>query len=192
MKKLLLILVLLSFALPVAAQEQAAEEPEPYTRADNECYEGGTMEGQCNRDIDGDGVVSQSEIDWAWNCGWYMSRFNDGVFTRGEVPSWCAILLPPLNERELNTANITGPGANCITTVVLNVSGTWCFEGIVLTADLSSDGTINQIYYVMPFGDPCPSFTVPETQAGNFISPIGPWLVDENGVHVGSMVCKYL
>jgi hypothetical protein len=190
MKPWLLVSLLLVFALPFLAQEQQTEEPEPYTREDNECYEGGMMEGRCNQDMDGDGIVSQAEIDWAWNCGWYIARYNDGVFSLGQVPSWCLVLLPRPVEHSVNPTTGLAP-VNCTVAVVSGVSGTWCFQGIVLTADFNSDGTIDQIYYVVPAGDPCPPMSVAVTQVANFISPIGPWLSYENGIDDGSMVCKF-
>jgi hypothetical protein len=154
MKKLFLICLVILLTLPLLAQEDD-EEAEPSTREDNECYAGGTMEGRCNQDVDGDGIVSQAEVDWAWNCGWYMARYNDGVLSRAEVPSWCAILLPPLSERDTVQSN-----ANCL------IAGlnTYCLTGNSLAEDQSSDGTVDNLLYlisdtVVGNGGNCPAGT---------------------------------
>ncbi len=44
---LLTALLCLCFVLVAFAQD-AEETPEPFTRADNECFSGGTMEGKCD------------------------------------------------------------------------------------------------------------------------------------------------
>jgi hypothetical protein len=155
MKKLILICLVVLAALPLLAQEDA-EEAEPFTRADNECYAGGTMEGRCNQDVDGDGIVSQAEVDWAWNCGWYMARYNDGDLSRGEVPSWCASLLPPLPARSANS-----PRAICAYFAPSN----YCLLGNYLTEDFDYDGDIDYEYYVITDaavgnGGNCPGSTV--------------------------------
>ena len=41
------------------------------------------MEGKC-------------EIEWNWTCGWYLIRFEYGIFQREQVPDGCAGLLPPV------------------------------------------------------------------------------------------------
>jgi hypothetical protein len=65
--------------------------PECATRADNECYPGGTMHDRCGNS------------EWAWECGWYIARFNDGRLSREAVPLRCEILLPPPVVVEVDT-----------------------------------------------------------------------------------------
>jgi hypothetical protein len=64
--------------------------PECGTRADNECYEGGTMAGKCDN-------------EWLWKAGWEIARFNDGRLSRDQVnEAWRFLLPPPI---ELVTSN---------------------------------------------------------------------------------------
>ncbi|QPC82788.1 hypothetical protein G4Y79_24405 [Phototrophicus methaneseepsis] len=49
----------------------------------NACFEGGTMEGRC-----------QTEIDWI--AGWYLIRYNEGLIAREDFPSQYRWILPPL------------------------------------------------------------------------------------------------
>jgi hypothetical protein len=177
MKKLLLICLVIFMALPLLAQEDA-EEAEPFTRADNECYAGGTMEGRCNQDVDGDGIVSQAETDWAWNCGWYMARYNDGELSRGEVPAWCAILLPPLSEHDT-----VHSAANCLTVI----GDRYCLAGTNLSHDAGSDGTVDNLYYLIAdtvagYGGNCPAGTGFAGQVGGILGalvPLRDWLFNQ-------------
>jgi hypothetical protein len=69
--------------------------PECGTRADNECYAGGTMAGKCDN-------------EWLWKAGWEIARFNDGRMTREQVnPEW-AFLLPPPVELPLGSGLAAG------------------------------------------------------------------------------------
>jgi hypothetical protein len=79
MKKGLVLILLIFLLVPLSG---SAREPDAGTRADNECYEGGTMEGKC-------------DTLWAWIGGWYVARYNQGIFTREQVPATYQILLPP-------------------------------------------------------------------------------------------------
>jgi hypothetical protein len=65
-----------------AAAAEGSSLPVCGTRADNECYAGGRMEGKCTN-------------DWEWKAGWYIARFNDGSLKREEVPDEYQFLLPP-------------------------------------------------------------------------------------------------
>lgn len=80
----LVVLVFVLSSLAVFAQEN-----DPFTDENaNACTEGGSMEGQCNRDLDNNGTVDASEVEWAWRCGWYIIRYEAGMINR--VPSDCA------------------------------------------------------------------------------------------------------
>jgi hypothetical protein len=186
MKNLFLVLLIFAFALPFMAQEAETEEPEPYTHADNECYAGGTMEGRCNQDTNGDGTVSQAEIDWAWNCGWYIARYNDGLFTRADVPSWCAVLLPALLVSEGSNEE-QSPISNCFITNSME----WCATASGLTVEHDLDGVVDSTYYVVPDQGPgpdCPSGTV-------FTGTVGDWggmftaILLAQGFHASDETC---
>ena len=89
-KFLILVFVLIGSVAIVSAQT------DPTTSEDaNACYEGGTLEGKCTLDFDGDGVVTQSEIDWSWECGWYLVRIETG--TGAFLPERCASLVGDLD-----------------------------------------------------------------------------------------------
>jgi hypothetical protein len=184
MQKLLLLLLIFAIALPFMAQEQEAEEPAPYTRADNECYAGGTMEGQCNQDMDGDGLVSQAEIDWAWNCGWYIARFNDGLYSRTDVPAWCSILLPVETNNESTAQESSG---------VCFISGLGhelCLDGNYLSFDADNDGTIQWVAYLT--SDSCPFGTMFSNTINDFgDSQLKDWL-GLHGFSLNEKVCLVL
>lgn len=90
-KTFILVFILVLGALAVFAQDNN----DPFNNdAANACAEGGAMEGKCNIDFDGNGIVDDYEVAWAWACGWYMIRYDAGIFA--EVPSWCQSLIPPV------------------------------------------------------------------------------------------------
>jgi hypothetical protein len=80
LKLFLLLALVLSFSLAGLAQ---ADGPALGSKEDNACNEGGSMSPGCTS-------------DWAWSCGWYLARFQSGLYSRAQVPATCAILLPPL------------------------------------------------------------------------------------------------
>lgn len=86
-------LIALLSIVTVVAQDGAND---PSTNPDaNACYEGGSLEGKCNSDLNGDGVVSDAEIDWSWNCGWYAIRVENGILPTSSVPNWCGSMFEP-------------------------------------------------------------------------------------------------
>ncbi len=160
----LLLLLGLCFILPVHAQD-VSTTPEPGSRADNECYTDGTMEGKCGgRGFHADGSYTKAEVSWAWRCGWYMSRFNDGKISRNKVPSDCGILLPgPSDESGVNASG------GCIVTFGGYV--TECLSGGVLSQDSGNDGTFEYHFYVVSSnvsgdGGACPAGTVYSSDIG--------------------------
>jgi hypothetical protein len=69
---------------------------DPNVNADaNACYTGGTLAGRCTGvDSNGDGVISDDEVRFAWVAGWYLIRFQAGIIARADFPSQYAYLLP--------------------------------------------------------------------------------------------------
>lgn len=56
-------------------------DPDDNDRA-NACYEGGSMEGKCDEEIE-------------WSAGWYLIRYEYGLLAREDVPSWVVWVIPP-------------------------------------------------------------------------------------------------
>lgn len=112
--------------------------PEPGTAADNACNEGGSMW----RENPVDGCTS----DWHWTCGWYLARYDAGVFT--SVPAICQILLdvrpPKLLEEEQ-----TGSSEVCI--IIVSAGGARdCISGNVMTIDNAPpDGIVDDTYILL-------------------------------------------
>jgi hypothetical protein len=95
-----LIFFMLVFSLS-AFISSAQEDNDPATNPDaNACNVGGSMEGKCNSDSNGDGVVSQEEVDWAWNCGWYLIRYEHQMIAASSFPQDCGILLSYIPDAE--------------------------------------------------------------------------------------------
>ncbi|MBN8594949.1 MAG: hypothetical protein J0M33_24565 [Anaerolineae bacterium] len=79
---------LLSVLHVLAADEVPSNDPTVNENA-NACYEGGSMAGKC-----GDDIV-------LWQAGWYLIRFEAGIYTRETFPTGFAWVLPPLPEEEV-------------------------------------------------------------------------------------------
>jgi hypothetical protein len=60
----------------------------------NACFAGGSMEGKCALDADGDGVLEQHEADWAWECGWYVGQLAADLIEPNQIPDWCVSVVP--------------------------------------------------------------------------------------------------
>lgn len=83
-RMLVLLIALFALTLASAAQEETVTElPE-----DNACYAGGSLEGKCDWPTD-------AEDEWAWTCGWYIARAENGVIWRADVPEWCNYFTNP-------------------------------------------------------------------------------------------------
>jgi hypothetical protein len=105
MKRVIVMMVaLLMLALTLTALANEPQ-PEPGSRADNECNPGGTMAGKCTN-------------DWEWKGGWYIARFNEGLLKREEVPTEYQFLLPP--PVEVLPGSVSGPVAPQPTSVCLH------------------------------------------------------------------------
>ena len=76
-----LLFLMLSLVLITTSQAQLTEQSE------NECYEGGMLEGQCSTtDVNGDGVVDQQDIDWMFACGYYMADVDNNELENENIP----------------------------------------------------------------------------------------------------------
>jgi uncharacterized low-complexity protein len=161
---ILFIVVIVSLLSLIAVHAQDSEAtPKPGTRADNECYAGGTMDGKCGGDaFHADGSHTQSEVDWAWKCGYYMARFNDGKISRSDVPSECGILLPGLPLEPLPACIVAFGGIY-----------TECLSGGIISQDAGSDGTFESSWYVISSpisgdGGACPAGSTYSNEVGNY------------------------
>ena len=89
-RRLVMAVMLLGVWGVSTAQDGAPLPNDPAVNEDaNACYEGGSMEGKCGLDADGDGTLEQHELDWAWACGWYTIRVEAGIIAASGVPAWC-------------------------------------------------------------------------------------------------------
>lgn len=93
---MVLVVVLLVVGGAVFAQDGVDPTPNDPTASEdaNACYAGGTMEGKCALDADGDGVLEDFEVNWAWECGWYLIRVEAGLIGQDALPAWCDSLIP--------------------------------------------------------------------------------------------------
>ena len=151
-----------------AHAEDVTVTPEPETRADNECYSGGRMAGKCDNGFHADGSVTSDEVAWAWRCGWYMARFNDGTFPRDAVPNDCASLLPGLPPPELSTAS-----SIWVCTVVFGGTIGECLSGNILSTDIGNDGSVDDRYYLI----------TDATSGNGGVCPIGVPFVNDIGYY---------
>ncbi|MBK8138057.1 MAG: hypothetical protein IPK52_19970 [Chloroflexi bacterium] len=100
MRRLMILAVLLLIVGGAAfAQDEGDPAPnDPAASQDaNACYAGGTMEGKCALDADGDGILEDFEEDWAWECGWYLIRIEAGLIGQDALPEGCSSLLAQPN-----------------------------------------------------------------------------------------------
>jgi len=153
-----LLLIGLCSLLPVYGQD-ANPTPEPKTRADNECYAGGTMAGKCDRGFHADGSTTPAEVAWAWRCGWYLARFNDHVIGREVVPQDCSSVMP-------------GPSrGDCV--IAFGGRVTECLLDGILSNDLGNDGSFEHSWHVIVSsvkgdGGVCPGGTVFVVEVGHY------------------------
>ena len=158
------------------AAESVASTPEPLTSDDNECYTGGTMAGKCDNGFHADGSVTAAEVEWAWNCGWYMARFNDGTIDREQVPDECESLLPgiPVIPTLAPTAILPTATPSAVCGIFFNGDYTECLTGNLLRQDLGNDGSFEISWYIISDnkignGGLCPAGTVfSGSEVGNY------------------------
>lgn len=107
--------------------------PEAGSAGDNACNPGGSMAGSCNS-------------EWAWTCGWYIARYDAGVFT--SVPRTCQILLDLRPQRPATATTASGPV--CIITTSYRPGSKMCMSGNVFTVDwFPLDGVPEETYTVL-------------------------------------------
>ena len=82
------------------ARDSVPQPPPDVADSANACAAGGTMAGKCS--VDDPGFICPPEVsdcqaysDMLWRAGWYLIRFEQGVFTRDEIPDVFQWLLPP-------------------------------------------------------------------------------------------------
>lgn len=68
------------FLVGAVDDEGNVNDPTINERA-NACFEGGSMAGRCDSELD-------------WQAGWYLIRFETGLLTREDIPSWVAWVIP--------------------------------------------------------------------------------------------------
>lgn len=119
MKRLIGVLIVVCIALSglgaaVALGTDDQGNPNDPTGNDraNACYDGSTMEGKCG-------------TEWAWVCGWYIIRYDAGIYTREEVPATCRILLPDLVEEAPPVKTLTWPPAGCYYSAIYSLYIFW-------------------------------------------------------------------
>jgi hypothetical protein len=77
-----LLFIMLSLVLVMISHAQSTPD-----QSENECLEGGMLYDNCNTtDVDGDGVVTQGDIDWMYECGYYLAQVDNGDLLNEEVP----------------------------------------------------------------------------------------------------------
>jgi hypothetical protein len=73
-RKIMILLLIFIVTSVIAIAEEHGSSNDPGTNPDaNACYEGGTWEGQCDSEV-------------AWQCGWYLIRYDSGM---SGLPDWC-------------------------------------------------------------------------------------------------------
>ena len=82
-KSILIILItVISSSFTLAQDDQGnVNDPNINDRA-NACYEDGSLAGKCSDPA-------------SWTAGWYLIRYEYGIFSRDEVPVWVLWVLPP-------------------------------------------------------------------------------------------------
>jgi hypothetical protein len=153
--KRLLILAAALVAVWGTAAAQADDDRlpnDPHVNEDaNACFAGGSLEGECAPDGDGNGVVDDYEHDWAWNCGWHLIRLQAKMIVENDMPVWCMGLIytpvcyPTLPELSLSFQYIGPPNTpgnmliyrtdNCTDTAVQPQSA------LLIYADTEADAT---------------------------------------------------
>lgn len=94
---LVLVSCLFLSAAVFAAEPTTAEGNNPRTNPDaNACYIGGSLYGKCETyDLDHDKDVETWEIAYMYRAGWYIIRFDRGMYARSQVPRLYRWLLGP-------------------------------------------------------------------------------------------------
>lgn len=134
-----IIVIALLFIMSNFALEDDAFINDPMTNDEaNACFDGGSMAGHCGDDD----TATQDESDWAWRCGWYLIRYETGIFTDDMMPADCHILI--MNENvEIDINAQTNPRGGIPVPGGIDTDGDGIpdvFE-LFYYADLSNDAT---------------------------------------------------
>lgn len=88
-------LLFLMMVTLISAQDDNDMPNDPLVNEDaNACYADGTMADKC-------------QTEWAWECGWYLIRWEATIFSDEQMPERCQILLPVPEIPQMD--NQTGP-----------------------------------------------------------------------------------
>jgi hypothetical protein len=124
---LLMLCLLLITTAALASEPATTEENNPDTNPDaNACYIGGSLFGKCSiTDVNRDSQIEGWEIDYMYDAGWYLIRFDKGLFARNVIPEKYRWLLPPEPVPEDGAPvattcriNLTGPIVGAPTTLI--------------------------------------------------------------------------
>ena len=71
----------------------------------NACYEGGTLAGSCDSmDVDDDGDIDKSDVDWMWKCGFYLIRVEYGIYSPDILDGICLdiveVIVPEVEKKK--------------------------------------------------------------------------------------------
>jgi hypothetical protein len=139
MKRPFILLIIVFLLLSIPALTLAQEDAPPNSPQDNACHVGGSQEGKCN-------LATEAETLWAWTCGWYIARYENGTIPLEGVPEWCYYQAGLVTETALNTCyyddskstfdvQLTGPINTFGNTTMYNSVGGTCSgsPAIILT-----------------------------------------------------------
>lgn len=175
---ILVLICLVSFSIVHAAgldDRGNPNDPAVNQRA-NACYEGGTWEGRCDTDLE-------------WIAGWYLIRFEAGIFSRADIPAWLHWMLPSLPGSSSSSSPAPQPG--CMD----YGAGMYCFTGgNEFTVDQGYNG-VDSYDYIFPTGTTCPnphngralSFQSTVTALASTIQDF----VVSKGFGYGDVLCRY-
>jgi len=135
-KVMLLIVLALSLIVGVQALDDDGNpnDPNDNSRA-NACYEGGSMAGKCDTPEE-------------WEAGWYLIRFEYGLISREDFPSYFSWALPdevvdtPSNCFTNGTYSLQYSGASAVSGNFTMFNSTNCTGGTLPRSTLSSDNPI--------------------------------------------------
>lgn len=137
--------------------EDGSGLPECYTPDDNECYVGGDMENRCLTDYD-------------WIVGWYLARYNDGIFEREDIPE--AYRPPSPHEDAANSSGSNGVCLNISVNRYVLKSSLKALGSSISTVGLFSDSdcttkSVNYALFIQADSG------VADTTCNNYYSPNG-------------------
>lgn len=139
----LLLLLVSAAVMAQGGQVDGPNDPKVNERA-NACYAGGSMEGKCAPDSDGDGIVEDFEYEWAWECGWYLIRAQAGFWSINNLPERCGQLT-------VGTCYASDTGASLIYTGASGQIGNTIFYS---TPDCTGTGNVYSNGFILSASNP--------------------------------------